>query len=228
MNSTEIYKYFSGRAKAYGVHGYVRLQHRVTTAQWDEHAGQYTLTVEDLTSGTVFTDAAQLVINATGILNSWKWPDLTGLHTFNGTLLHSAHYDTSAKLEGKVVGVIGTGSSGIQIVPQVQAIAKHLHTLHRSSTFITRELALELAPNGRDTVYSEEQQAKWAANPDEFNAFRKRATHVLNAGFPVIFKNSKEQRETLQIIKKQMAQRLSRKPELIPSLIPDFALGCRR
>ncbi len=124
--------------------------------------------------------------------------------------------------------MIGTGSSGIQIVPQVQAVAKHLHTFHRSATYVTPELAIEMAPKGRDTIYTREQQQRWAENPDEFFAFRKRATHILNTGFEVIYKNSKEQRETLQKIRDQMEARLARKPELIPKLIPNFALGCRR
>ncbi|KIW22097.1 uncharacterized protein PV07_12513 [Cladophialophora immunda] len=228
VDSTEIRNYFTAEAKAYGVPEHVRFQHRVTEARWNEANGQYDLIVEDLSRGETLTDKAEVLINASGILNSWKWPDLPGLHTFKGTLLHSAHYDTSAKLEGKVVGVIGTGSSGIQIVPQVQAVAKHLHTFHRSATYITPELALELAPNGRDTMYSPEQQKRWADNPEEFLVFRKRAIHVLNTGFETIRKNSKDQRETLQMIKEQMKKRLAKKPELIPLLIPDFALGCRR
>lgn len=59
----------------------------------------------------------QLIFNA---LSSWKWPDIPGIETFKGVLLHSANYDTMAKLDDKAVVVIGTGSSGIRIVPQVQ------------------------------------------------------------------------------------------------------------
>jgi len=77
-------------------------------------------------------------------------------------------------------------------------------------------------------VYSREEQDKWAEDPEEFLKFRKRATHILNSGFEVIVKDSKEQKETLAMIKRQMEKRLSKKKELIPKLIPDFALGCRR
>lgn len=50
----------------------------------------------------------------------WKWPDIEGLHDFKGSLLHTASWDDSVKLDGKVVAVIGSGASGIQIVPQIQ------------------------------------------------------------------------------------------------------------
>lgn len=139
-----------------------------------------------------------------------------------------ANYDTSADLSGKVVGVVGTGSSGIQLVPQVQAVAKHMHTFHRSPTFVTPELALEMAPKGRDTIYSEERQQKWATDPEAFLAMRKKATHILNTGFEVIYKDSDAQKEMLEKIKSQMRARLAKKPELIPRLVPEFALGCRR
>ena len=52
--------------------------------------------------------------------SNWKWPDIEGLHDFKGTLLHTAKWDESVKLEGKSVAVIGSGASGIQIVPEIQ------------------------------------------------------------------------------------------------------------
>ncbi|KAL7003858.1 hypothetical protein EMMF5_006612, partial [Cystobasidiomycetes sp. EMM_F5] len=56
-----------------------------------------------------------------GVLNKWKWPSILGLQDFKGTLLHSANYDTSVDLTDKTVAVIGSGSSGIQIVPSIRA-----------------------------------------------------------------------------------------------------------
>ncbi|CAK7199450.1 hypothetical protein SEUCBS139899_002130 [Sporothrix eucalyptigena] len=228
VGAPELYDYFTDRAEAYGVPEFVKLEHQVESAMWDNAKGQYAIVVKDLATGNLVEDTAEVVINASGVLNSWKWPDFPGLETFEGKLLHSANYDTSADLSGKTVGVVGTGSSGIQLVPQVQAVAKHMHTFHRSATFVTPELALEMAPKGRDTVYSEEQQQEWATNPEEFLKMRKKATHILNTGFEVIYKDSDAQKQMLEKIKEQMRARLAKKPELIPALIPDFALGCRR
>lgn len=50
-----------------------------------------------------------IFINASGILNNWKWPDLEGLHGFAGKLLHSANFDRTFDLTGKRVGLIGNG-----------------------------------------------------------------------------------------------------------------------
>ena len=59
------------------------------------------------------------------------------MHDFQGTLLHSANWDTATNYEGKSVAVIGTGSSAIQIVPQVQKKASHLTAFMRSVTWIS-------------------------------------------------------------------------------------------
>ncbi|CAK7207280.1 hypothetical protein SEUCBS139899_010090 [Sporothrix eucalyptigena] len=228
VGSEELLGYFTGRAKAYGVYDFVKLQHRVRSVVWNDTTAQYDVTVDDMAKRVTLTDKAEVVINATGFLNTWKWPDLPGLHSFKGSLLHSAHYDTSASLDGKVVGVIGTGSSGIQIVPQVQPVAKHLYCFYRSPAWISPELAEEIAPQGRDTIYTKEQQEAWANDPDAFLKLRKRATHILNDGFDIIVKGSDIQKEATQKSRELMETRLARKPELIEKLTPKFALGCRR
>jgi cation diffusion facilitator CzcD-associated flavoprotein CzcO len=68
VNSLELYDYFTDRAKAYGVHDHVHLNNRVVEARWNEATGQYNLIIEDLSSGTTFTDQAEVLINSTGIL----------------------------------------------------------------------------------------------------------------------------------------------------------------
>jgi cation diffusion facilitator CzcD-associated flavoprotein CzcO len=52
--------------------------------------------------------------------SNWRWPDIAGLHDFKGKLLHSASWDDSYDFRDKTVAVIGSGSSAIQIVPQLQ------------------------------------------------------------------------------------------------------------
>lgn len=53
--------------------------------------------------------------------SNWKWPNIEGINDFEGRLLHSAHWDATYDFKNKKVGVIGIGSSGIQIVPKLAA-----------------------------------------------------------------------------------------------------------
>lgn len=90
--------------------------------------------------GAIFQDRGNFIINGTGILkydlllhgnitdvadpatiySKWKWPAVPGLSDFEGKLLHSAAWDDTYDLENKRVGVIGAGSSGVQVVAALQ------------------------------------------------------------------------------------------------------------
>jgi len=93
--------------------------------------------VRDLATGEVKDDAAEFFINAGGVLNNWKWPDIPGLRDFKGKLMHSASYDEGYDLDGKRVAVIGAGSSGVQIVARIQPKVQHLYHWVRTPIWIT-------------------------------------------------------------------------------------------
>jgi cation diffusion facilitator CzcD-associated flavoprotein CzcO len=93
-------------------------------------------------------DAAEYFINAGGVLNNWKWPDIPGLHDFKGRLMHSAAYEEGYPLEGKKVAVIGAGSSGVQIVASIQKKVDTLYHWIRSPIWITAGFAQRWAGQG--------------------------------------------------------------------------------
>lgn len=128
---------------------YVKLRHQIERAEWDDEAGLWRLKIRDLDSDTVIEDSAEFFINAGGVLNNWKWPDIPGLHDFNGKLMHSAHYEEGYDLSGKRVAVIGAGSSGVQIVAAIQKQVDKLYHWVRSPIWITAGFAqLWAAKNG--------------------------------------------------------------------------------
>jgi cation diffusion facilitator CzcD-associated flavoprotein CzcO len=115
----------------------MKLNTKVVMAQWDEEKGIWVLTLENQENKELTKDWSHILVNGTGILNNWKWPDIEGLHDFKGPLMHSAHWDHSVDFEGKTVGIIGTGSTSVQIVPALQPIVKQLQVYMRSSTWIS-------------------------------------------------------------------------------------------
>lgn len=91
----EILEYVRGMARKYKVDQKVKYNTRVTEAVWDD-LGVWNVQTEYTTpNGEKITSksAAEVVISAVGILNNWKWPDIDGLHDFEGKLLHSANWD---------------------------------------------------------------------------------------------------------------------------------------
>ena len=107
--SAEIKNYFKEFATKYGLNKYIRVNSEVSRAQWKEEQGQWEVTINETVTGNMIIEYCHILINGSGILNNWRWPDLHGLNEFEGKLLHSANYDESADLTGKRVGLIGNG-----------------------------------------------------------------------------------------------------------------------
>ena len=104
----EIKTYFKDFATKYSLWDYISVSHEVITAHWDDDKGEWAVYVKK-PDGLVQKHICDIFINASGILNNWQWPNIKGLENFQGTLLHSANYDTSTDLRGQRVGLIGNG-----------------------------------------------------------------------------------------------------------------------
>ncbi|KAF7556347.1 hypothetical protein G7046_g6330 [Stylonectria norvegica] len=117
--SAEIWRYFKDIATKFNLEQYVKLSHRVQSAKWNEDEGVWELTV--LTpDGAIIMDKCEILVNGTGVLNNWKYPNIPGLSSFKGKLMHSSNWDAEYDLSGKTVAVIGGGSSAVQVIPSIQ------------------------------------------------------------------------------------------------------------
>jgi cation diffusion facilitator CzcD-associated flavoprotein CzcO len=73
--------------------------------------------------------------------SSWKWPNIEGIHDFKGHKVHSASWDHSFDYTNKRIGIIGNGSSGIQILPQMAKLpGTQITSFQRGPTWITQSL----------------------------------------------------------------------------------------
>lgn len=140
--SPEIWEYLKNIERENDfINKYVKLRHQIERVAWDNDAGVWRFKVKNLETGEVIDDEAEFFINAGGVLNNWKWPDVPGLHDFKGKLMHSAAYEEGFSLEGKKVAVLGAGSSGVQIVASIQPKVETLYHWVRSPIWITAGFA---------------------------------------------------------------------------------------
>lgn len=96
------------------------------------------MNIRRLDTGEEFADDAHVLISAKGNLSDPAWPEIPGLDTFGGEIMHSARWKEGCDFKNKNIGVIGNGSSAIQIVPQLQKIeGTQLSCFVRSKTWIT-------------------------------------------------------------------------------------------
>ncbi|KAH8898645.1 steroid monooxygenase-like protein [Thozetella sp. PMI_491] len=225
----EILDYFQRAAEKHGLLKYVQFRTKVVNARWDEDAGVWRFKIERLDTGEVFEDYGHFFINASGYLNNWKWPQIEGLHTFAGDLLHSASWKPEKTLEGKSVAVIGYGSSGIQVVTAIQPVVKSLTTFIRGPTWITSGFGSKYAaPGGLNFDFPTDQKEAFASKPEEYLSYRKGVEHELSSRFKMLHQGTPEQAAAVKFSTEDMTRRLGKDSPLLDVIIPNFAVGCRR
>ncbi|KAF2816163.1 FAD/NAD(P)-binding domain-containing protein [Mytilinidion resinicola] len=220
-SSQEIYTYFNDFARKYALHKYIQTEHQVIGSEWNQQKGGYNVKVHDLKSNREVDDHCDILINASGILNNWQWPAIPGLKDFKGTLLHTASWDDKVDLTNRHVGLIGNGSSGIQVLPKIQPIVSKCTTFIREPTWVSPVQGLE------QHVFSDAERLDFATKPGNLLEYRKGIERGLNGQFGIFLKNTKPNNDTEAYFREQMKEKLHN-DYLEERLVPNWHVGCRR
>ncbi|MDW8803286.1 NAD(P)/FAD-dependent oxidoreductase [Streptomyces scabiei] len=127
----ELLRYANHVADRFGLRPDIQFDTRIDRAEFDAGRDVWKVT----TSGGD-TVTARFVILATGVLSSAQFPPIKGIGTFSGDIYHTARWPHDpVDLTGRRVGLIGTGSSGVQATPVIAAQADHLTVFQRTANF---------------------------------------------------------------------------------------------
>lgn len=127
----QIQQYHRDVVDRLGLAEKIRCNTEVLAAEFDDATATWALT---LNTGETMT--ADVVVCATGVLHNPAIPDIEGLADFDGDVVHTARWDDSLATEGRRIAVIGTGSTGVQVVSALQPKAKHLTHFVRSPQWV--------------------------------------------------------------------------------------------
>jgi cation diffusion facilitator CzcD-associated flavoprotein CzcO len=111
----------------YGIRKKIRFNTKVLGIEFDDERALWRVHTDP---GAEVT--ARFVVNASGVLTVPKLPDINGVDSFGGTIMHTARWDHSQDLSGKRVAVIGTGASAVQLIPEIAPIVKELTVFQRT------------------------------------------------------------------------------------------------
>ncbi len=125
----EIQSYFERVAAEKSVVGRVRFGDEVVKCQFDGGLWQ-------LETAQGHRAEVDVVIAATGVLHHPRYPDIEGLDTFGGAAFHSARWDHGVAIEGARVGIVGTGSSAVQITSAIVGHAERVSLFQRTAQWI--------------------------------------------------------------------------------------------
>jgi len=180
-----------------------------------------------------------------GGLSRWSWPDIEGLENFKGKVIHSAQWETgeagtsgpewaeSVKDWGdKRVGIVGVGSSAIQMVPTLQPRVKQVVNYVRGQTWISASFVKErlesLAGKPVSNYKFTEEDKKNFANDEYYRKFRWELESEINGAFPATVRGTEMHAGAKMVFREDMLRRLAKKPWIADYIVPDFSPACRR
>jgi cation diffusion facilitator CzcD-associated flavoprotein CzcO len=105
----EIHSYIKRATDKWNLSKHVKFNHKIVSAHWDEERAKWKVRIDQ--NGNIIEDEAEILVNACGFLNKWKWPKIDGLFDFKGKLMHTANWDESYDWANKRVAVIGNGNA---------------------------------------------------------------------------------------------------------------------
>jgi cyclohexanone monooxygenase len=127
----EILRYINHVADRFDLRRDIQFDTRVTAAVFDEALGRWRVTTDQGDDVS-----AQFCVMATGCLSAATTPDIPGLNRFEGDWYHTGQWPhEGVDFSGKRVGVVGTGSSGIQSIPVIAQHASHVVVFQRTPNF---------------------------------------------------------------------------------------------
>jgi cation diffusion facilitator CzcD-associated flavoprotein CzcO len=209
----EIRAYFEGVARKYGVLPRIAFHEEVDALELAD--GRWRVSFK---SGR--RDEGDVVIAATGVLHHPMIPEIAGLDSFAGACFHSARWDHTVPLDAKRVGVIGTGSTAIQITGALVPRAAKFSLFQRTAQWI--------APQ-ENPAYSEAEKAAFRRDPAAFRALAAEMTRTFHENFSngVVDANS-EQMRNLEAVCREHLESAVADPVLREKLRPDYRAACKR
>lgn len=211
-NAPEIQAYQQALAEKHGLTARLRLGTRLAEARYDEASGRWRFLTE---SGERFE--SRFFICSTGPLSQPRWPDIPGLEDFQGERLHSARWDAGVAMEGKRVGVIGTGSTAVQLVPPIAEKAGQVFVFQRTANWVLPRLERRYRWFDR-----------WLARLPPYAALVRRSwVAFLELGRRGFEDDTLMRRFMLWLARRHLQAQVG-DPGLRAALVPGYPLGCKR
>ncbi|OXA58005.1 Baeyer-Villiger monooxygenase, partial [Folsomia candida] len=133
-SQAEILEYLKHVCIKYSLYDKIRLKHQVLRIQFIKSKKLWSVSFKNLENQNEFQEDFNIVILGTGILRSPKIP--REFDSFEGPIFHTAKWDHDCNLKNKVLAVIGVGSSGIQVIPELAKIAKKVIIYQRRPSWM--------------------------------------------------------------------------------------------
>ncbi|MFA9564177.1 MAG: flavin-containing monooxygenase [Acidimicrobiales bacterium] len=209
----EIQAYFEQVARERDVERYIRFGDAVELMEYGN--GRWRLTTE---SG--HRDEVDVVIAATGVLHQPSIPEIDRLDDFAGAVFHSARWDHTVALDGARIGVIGTGSTAIQITSAVVDQAAHFSLFQRTAQWVLPS---------ENPAYTDDEKEHFRSDPLALGELHREISEIFAEGFSNAVVDAES--PIMKMIEQACLDNLEQSivdPELRDRLRPDYVAACKR
>ena len=163
----EILEYCQSMAERFGFYERCLFHTTVEATTWDEDSGRWTVETD---RGDAMR--ARFVVLANGILTTPKLANIKGMETFKGCSFHTSRWNYHVDLADKRVGIIGTGATAVQIVPEIAKVVKDLYLYQRTPSSI----------DVRDQRATTPEEYETWPNEDNWAVSRRERLALISAG----------------------------------------------
>jgi len=213
----ELKAYAERVAGKYGLRRHMRFNTSVERASYDAARQHWTV----YPKGQAPLSAGILIL-ATGFLSQPKMPDIPGIDSFAGKVIHTAAWDHGYELAGKRAAVIGTGATAVQLLPEIAPKLRQLDVYQRTPIWVTPKF---------DTRIPRAVRKLFAALPATQRSARLVSSGILEAVMVTGVLYNKElpflTRTMERVCKAHMARQIA-DPALRRQLTPQYSFGCKR
>lgn len=213
----EINRYALHCADKYALRPHARFGTNVAATSWDDRNHLWRI---DTADGKTYT--ARYMILGPGGLSEPKLPDIEGIGQFTGTVMHSARWDNDFDLSGKRVAVIGTGASGVQIIPSIADEVERLDVYQRTPVWIIPRFDLPI-PAGVQLMFRHLPATQRLARAGMYGFVEVLLVLALTY--------NKQLKPVVRAVEKASLTQLRlqvRNPEIREKLTPRYGFGCKR
>lgn len=211
-SGAEILDYLRSCAATPGVSERIRTGTSLRAARWSAERARWVLRTS---AGTL---TASTLVLATGRFTEPHVPDIPGLAGFPGPVFHTARWQHGVDLAGLRVGVVGTGASAVQLVPELVTRGAQVSVFQRSAPWVIPK---------QDATYSLADRERFGRQEPARLAHRREIFEEMDAGFAARITDSVEN-DALRMRALTHLRHQVPDPAQCARLVPDYPIGCKR
>lgn len=226
----ELKEYIDHVVDEYDLRERIELDTSVTAARWDAGKRRWSVSIER-GDGAAETFDTNVVISASGLFSTPNLPDIPGIEEYRGKMFHTTAWDHGYDYDGKRIALIGTGSTGSQLMPDLARRGSHLSVYQRTPNWVTpvRGYHDRVTPEKRWLLDNMPGYSNWYCYSHHIAQMQSQQLHQLDPdwianGGLVNETNDRLRAGLTGYIRKKVGQR----EDLLAKLVPTYAPMARR